>query len=113
MIIKVIRVCLNHQTQAVFLGRKKNKVSETSITGNKVTQDPYDTYKEAKFGSRIERTKQTSVCVTPYSSGLTPPPYKNKHDYKGGTNDKTPYYHTHETGVSIRNDANLERNPDA
>ena len=66
--------------QSLDLGRiprkkQKNKVSETSITGNKVTQDPDDTNKEAKFGGSIEKTKQTSVCVTPHPSGLTPPPY--------------------------------------
>ena len=81
MMINIIQVCLNHQTQAVFLGkRKNNKVSETSITGNKVTQDPDDTNKEAKVGSSIDGKKQTSVCMTPHPSGLTPPPYKNKQD---------------------------------
>ena len=37
--------------------------------------------REAKFGGSIEGTKNPSV--------LTPPPYKNKQDYKCGTNDKT------------------------
>ena len=37
--------------------KQKKKVSETTITGNKVTQDPYDTNKEEKVGSSIERTK--------------------------------------------------------
>ena len=60
--------------------KQKNKVSETSITGNKVTQDQYDTNKEAKVGSSIEGTKNPSVCVTPHPSVLTPPPYKNKQD---------------------------------
>ena len=32
---------------------KKKKVSETSITGNKVTQDLDNTNKEAKVGSNI------------------------------------------------------------
>ena len=109
--IKVIRVCLYHYTQAVFLGRnKKKKVSETSITGNKVTQDPDDTNKEAKVGCSIEGIKQTSVCVTPHPSGLTPSPYKNKQDYKGGTNDKTHDSYTHESGVSRSYDASLARN---
>ena len=36
---------------------KKKKLSETSITGNKVTQDLDDTDKEAKVGSSIEGTK--------------------------------------------------------
>ena len=56
--------------------KQKNKVSENSITGNKVIQDTDDTNKEAKVGGRIEVTTQTSVCVTPHPSGLTPPPYK-------------------------------------
>ena len=93
--------------------KKPKKVSETSITGNKVTQDPDDTNKESKIGSIIEGTKQTSVCVTPHPSVFTPPPYKNKQDYKGGTNDKTHDFHTRETGVSGSNDYGLARNLDA
>ena len=31
---------------------------------------------------------------------LTPPPYTNKQDYKGGTNDKTRDYLTRETSDS-------------
>ena len=54
--------------------RKGKKTSETSIIGNKVTQDQDDTKEEAKVGSSIEWTKQTSVCVTPHPSVLTPPP---------------------------------------
>ena len=93
--------------------KQKNKVSETSITGNKVTQDQDDTNKKENVGSSTEGTKQTSVCVTPHPSVLTPPPYKNKQDYKGGTNYKTHYYHTRETGVSRSDDASLARNLDA
>ena len=33
------------------------KVSETSITGNKITQDQYNMSKEAKVGSSIEGKK--------------------------------------------------------
>ena len=66
-------------SQSLDLGpiprKKQKKVSETSITGNKVTQYPDDTNKEAKDGSSIEGTKQTSVCVIQHPSGLTPPPY--------------------------------------
>ena len=40
-------------------------------------------------GSSIEGTKKTSVCVNPHQLGLTPPPYNNKQDYNGGTQDKT------------------------
>ena len=48
--------------------------------------------------------------MTPYPSGLTLPPYKNKQDYKGGTNDKTHDSHTHETGVYSIDDSSLARN---
>ena len=48
--------------------------------------------------------------MTPHPSGLTPPPYKNKRDYKGGTNDKTHDSHTHEYGVSRSNDDSVSRN---
>ena len=44
---------------------------------------------------------------------MTPPPYKNKQDYKGGTNDKTHDSHTHESGVSRSDDASLARKLDA
>ena len=67
----------------------KKKVSETSITGEKITEDQDNMSKEAKVGSSIEGTKNSSV--------LTPPPYKNKKDYKGGTNVKKSDSHTRET----------------
>ena len=44
---------------------------------------------------------------------MTPPPYKNKQDYKGGTNDKRHGSHTRVTGVSRSDDASLARNLDA
>ena len=46
--------------------KQNKKVSETSITSNKVTQDPDDTNKEANVGSSIEVTKETSVCMIPH-----------------------------------------------
>ena len=55
----------------------------------------------------------TSVCVNPHPSGLSPPPYENKQDYKGGTNDKTHDSHTHESGVSGSDEASLARILDA
>ena len=79
---------------------------------NKVTQDPDDTNEEAKVGGSIEGTKQTSVCVTPHQSGFTPPPYKNKRDYKGGSNDKTNDSRTPDSGVSISDDDSVKRNLD-
>ena len=48
--------------------------------------------------------------MTPHQSGLTPPPYKNKRDYKGGTNYKTNDSHTHDSGVSRSDDASVARN---
>ena len=51
--------------------------------------------------------------MTPHPSGFTPPPYKNKQDYKGGTNDKTHDFHTCETGVYRGDDSSLARNLDA
>ena len=51
--------------------------------------------------------------MTPHPSVLTPPPYKNKQYYKGGTNDKTHDSHTRETSVSRSNDDSLAINLDA
>ena len=50
------------------------------------------------------------MCDSTHPSGLTPPPYKNKQDYEGGTNDKTRESHTRETGVSRSDDSILEKN---
>ena len=50
-------------------GKKEKKLSETSTTGNKITQDQDNISKEAKVGISIEGTKIPSI--------LTPPPYKN------------------------------------
>ena len=51
--------------------------------------------------------------MTPHPSVLTPHPYKNKQDYKNGTNDKTHDSHTRETGVSRIDDASLAIKLDA
>ena len=67
--------------------KKKEKLSETSITGNKIAHDQYNISKEAKFDSSIKGTKTPSI--------LTPPPYANKKDYNCGTNYKTCNSHTH------------------
>ena len=66
-----------------------------------------------KVGSSIEGKKQTSVCVTPHPSVLTPPPYENKQYYKGGTNDKTHDSNTRVTGVYRSDDASLSIKLDA
>ena len=70
--------------------KKGKKLSEISITGNKITQDPDNLSKKAKLGSSIDGTK---IHVE-----LIPPPNANNQDYAGGTNDKTRDYHTRETG---------------
>ena len=62
--------------------KKKKKLSEISITGNKITQEPDNQSKKVKVGSSIDETK--------INVKLTPPPNANKQDYTGGTNDK--YY---------------------
>ena len=97
--IKAFQVCLHHTKKDVFL-RNKKKLPEPLVTANKVTQDPDDTNEYDKVGSSIEVTKNSSVCVTPHQSGLTPPPYNNKQDYKGGTNEKTVDSHTPDSDAS-------------
>ena len=83
---------------------EKKKPSETSITGNKITQYQNNIGKEAKLVISIEGTKITSI--------LTPPPYKNKKDYMGGTNDKTHDSHTRETSDSPSNNDRCAKNLD-
>ena len=59
---KLARDYQSFSTMSVSLDRdriprkKKNKLPETSITGNKTTQDPDTMSKEAKVGIRIEST---------------------------------------------------------
>ena len=84
--------------------KKKKKLPENSITGNKITQDQDKIGKEAKVVHIIEGTKIPSI--------LTPPPYKNKKDYKGGTNDKTRDYYTREKSVSQSDNDSCARNLD-
>ena len=79
-------------TETVSRGRRKKKLSETSITGNKITQDQYNISKQANVGSSMDGTK---IPVK-----LTPPPYTNNQDYKCGTNYKTRDSHTRETSDS-------------
>ena len=43
---------------------------------------------------------------------MTPPPYTNNQDYKGGTNDKTRDSHTHETSDSPSDTDSCARNLD-
>ena len=96
-------VCITRR-RPYYEEEEKNKLSETSITGNKITQDQDNKSKEAKLGSSIEGTKLSSI--------LTPPPYKNKKDYKGGTNDKTRDSHTRETSDSPSDNDSCARNLD-
>ena len=84
--------------------RKKKKISETSITGNKITQDPDNIIKGAKVGGSIDGTK---IPVK-----LTEPPYTNKEYYKGFTNDKTRDSLTRETSDSPSYTDSCARNLD-
>ena len=52
-----------------------------SITGNEITQESYNQSKKAEVDSSIYETK--------INLKLTPAPYTNKHEYIGGTNEKT------------------------
>ena len=63
-------------------------------------------------GSSIEGTKKKSVCVTPHRSGLTPPPYNNKQDYKGGKQENTIDSHTLDSDVSRNDDDSVKINLD-
>ena len=69
------------------------------VTANEVTQDPDDMEKCDNFCCSIEGNKKTSVCVNPHPSVLTPPPYNNKRDYKGDTQDKKLDSHTPDSDV--------------
>ena len=55
----------------IISGKKgKKKLSEISITGNKINQESYHQSKKAKVGSSIDETK--------INVKLTPPPNTNK-----------------------------------
>ena len=92
--------------------KQRNKIPEPLVTEHKVTQDPDDMKEDDNVGSSIEGTKKQSVCVTPHWSGFTPPPYNNKKDWKGGTQDKTIDSHTPDSDVSRHDDASVKRNLD-
>ena len=96
-------VCITRQ-RPYYEKEEKSKLSETSITGNKITQDQDKMSKEAKVGSSIDGTKIPSI--------LTPPPYINKEDYKGGRNYKKRDSHTHETSDSPINTDSCASNLD-
>ena len=78
--------------ETVSQGRRKKKLSEISITENKITQDPNNMSEKTKVGISIDGTK---IPVK-----LTPPTFTNKKDYKGGINDKTCDSLTYETSDS-------------
>ena len=92
-----------------LVGEKKQ---EHLVTAHQVTQDPDDMEKGDKVGSRIEGSKKKSLCVTPLLSLKTTPPYNNKQDYKGDTQDKTLDSDTHDSDVLKKYDASLKRNLD-
>ena len=50
------------------------------ITGNEITQEPDNPSKKSKVDSSIDEKNIIKKTL---------PPYKNKQDYVGGTNDKT------------------------
>ena len=83
---------------------KKKKLSEISITGNKITQEPDNQSKKSEVGSSIDETK--------INVELTPPPNTNKQDYSGGTNDKTRDSQTHESEDSRSDTYGCARNID-
>ena len=68
----VLSVSVSLDGERIPRKKKKKKLSETSITGNKITQDPDNMSKEAKVGINIDGTKIPSI--------LKPPPYKNNQD---------------------------------
>ena len=84
--------------------KKKNKNSEISITGNKITQEPDNQSKKAKVSSSIDETK---IHVE-----LTPHPNTNIQDYADGTNDKTRDSQTRESGDSRSETDGCARNLD-
>ena len=54
MKIKVFQVCLYHRWKPYPKEEEKKKRSESSITGNKITQDLDNMSKEAKMGRSID-----------------------------------------------------------
>ena len=102
----------SHEEGRIPSKKPKNKVPEPSFNANKSNQDPDDMKEYDNVGSSIEGTKRTSVCVTPHLSGLTPPPYNNKQDYKSGTQYKTIDSHKPDSDVSIHDYASLKINLD-
>ena len=102
----------SHEEGRIPRKKPKKKLPEPLVTENKITQDTDDMKEDENVGSSIEVTKRTSVCVTPHLSGLNPPPYNNKQDYKGGTKYKTIDSHTPDSDVSRHDDASLKRNLD-
>ena len=112
MTIEVFQVCLYReelkrlylQTEILPLGRIKKKLSEISITGNKITQEPENQSKTSKVDIIIDETK--------INLKLTPPRYKNKQDYGGGTNDETRDSQTRESEDSQSDTDGCARNLD-
>ena len=75
-----------------IIRKGKKKVSEISISGNKITQELDNQSKKSKVGSSIDETK--------INVELTPPPNTNKQDCAGVTNDKTRDSQSRESGDS-------------
>ena len=66
---------LSHEDDKIPKKKKPKKIPEPLVTVPEVTQVPDDVEKCDKSGSSIERSKKSSVCVTPHPST---PPYNNK-----------------------------------
>ena len=80
--ITAFQTCLDYHKKIKKITKKKKTktIPEPLVTAPEVTQDPDDMEKGDKVGSSIERSKKTSVCVTPLLSLKTPPQYINKRD---------------------------------
>ena len=99
----VCQACLNILTKlTVYLGKKSRTIPGPLVKALKVTKDEYDTDKDNKVSSSIERSRQKSVCVSPHPLLNTPPRFDNKRDYKGDTHDETPDSSTKYTNVLKR-----------
>ena len=104
------RMSASHEEGHITRKKPRKKLLEHLVTANQLTQDLDDMKEYDNVGSSIEGFKKTSVCVTPHQSGLTSPPYNNKQDYKGVTQDKTIHSHTPYSDVSRHDDASLKIN---
>ena len=102
----------SHKEDCIPRKKQENKIPEPLVTENEVNQDPDDMEKGDNVGISIEGTKKTSLCVTVHPSVLTLPPYNNKRDYKGDTQEKTLDSHSLDSDVFFKDDASFKINLD-